>query len=877
MKLTYKNIIAGIAAVSAFMTLCGTTVLANAINPPFLQVDINLAGDTPQAGFLTWPMAAPASASLGLTWTTNFVVSSWIYSNQYTPTGPVTVTIEATNSEIQAVNGFATNSSGWYTNFPTWQFSQVSPYVENRGTLTSSTTNYNLLNDFLLVQHYTPVGFGGDYIAVTFSGLVPNSNYEVTVWCYDPGNSGGGGLQNRVAWGVVDPNLGPSNPGTNQYQPGNNDVPTIIDVTAGGPNPTTFYGNSGSFIITADGTGSATIYGWEDDTSYNGTQFVPLDGFSLGVGTNTVYKPATNAITTLLNPVPASYGPPAIWPYFAGLNMNDATFTDASLPYSGGTNTIIGETFIPTRDFMLRNFYLAGRTTTNTGMYTLMLYDLGFTNMANTTQFLITNASGLVPEVNLLSHPSLPPGAYWTFSPGGTNVITNSVIIKFKLPTFADEVYLTNGHSYFLGLQFNAGSGSNDLVLEETTSGLTYANGAAFAGSPFGSSYWKMTNSMKNLIMAFDVLNPNPVITVSNYPLTASTTSWPTLAGMANGGLPVITAAMDTPNHDPAQGTNPAYLDFTGPANNDSPVLMSVNQAAGTLCQSMSFYNTNTFKLGAVAVEMRGVGSSNLLFTLNVFQITNTFFTATDSIEHWPRNFQPNIDSSPKGIPIFGTNVDFYYTTNNIGGGTTDQLLVLTLPSQYQEVITGSTVLPYQSYVVELCADQVGQNAVGSVGVFQVVRNSKDSEWQSYLFPAGVTGGPSDGYDTGPASGGTYYEVVPEMLSRTAPDPELYAGGVVGAGMPREMQLAIYAASTNAVSPNPITITSVTRSGGSTVLNWTGVGGSGAYTYSVWRTSNLATPPASWTQVISGLSAATTTYTDSSATGTVNFYYISSP
>src|SRR5579859_2788757 len=311
MKQTSSNIIVkAIACVSAFLTLCGATAFADAVNSPFLQVDINLAGDTPQAGFASWPLVAPSAASLGLTWTTNFAPSTWIYSNQFTPTGPVTVTIVATNSWNGAGQDFATNASGWFTNFPSWQFSQISPDVVNRGTL-SSGTNFNLLNDFLLVQHWTLVGFGSDYLAITFNGLAPNTNYEVTAWCYDPANSGAGGLVDRVAWGVVNPDPG----GTNSYQPGNNNVPTLVDVIAGGPAPTTFYGNSGSFFITTDNSGSATVYGWEDDTSYSGTQFVPLNGFAIGFATNLVHNPSTNTITTLVNPSPTVFSQPMTWPY----------------------------------------------------------------------------------------------------------------------------------------------------------------------------------------------------------------------------------------------------------------------------------------------------------------------------------------------------------------------------------------------------------------------------------------------------------------------------------------------------------------------------------------------------------------------------------
>ena len=663
MKQTPSNIIIkAIACVSAFLTLCGATAFADAVNAPFLQVDVNLVGDTTDAGFVSWPLPAPSPSALGLTWTTNFPVANFIHTNANTPQGPVTVTIVATNVELAIGRDFSTNASGWFTNFPTWQFSQQSPDVVNRGTLTSGT-NFNMLNDFALVQHWTRVGFGGDQLIVTFSGLTPNTNYEVTAWCYDPANNGTGGTVNRVAWGVVNPDPG----GTNEFQPGGNTNAVLVDVTAGGPAPTTFYGNSGSFFITTDGSGSATVYGYEDDTSYNGTQFVPLNGFSIGFATNLVHNPSTNVITTLLNPVPASLGPPAIWPYFSTLNISDSSFAAWSLLVN--TNSIIGQVFMPTQDFWLRNFYLAGQTTTNTGLYTLVLYDLGTNNMQSTAQFGIFNQTAATPSINLLGHPSAPPGGYWNFSRGGTNAITNSTIIKFKLPSAADEVYLTNGHSYFLGLQFIPGSGSNDLVLEKTTGGAsTYANGAAFAGVPLGTTLWKMTNAHQNLIMAFDVQNPNPVISVSNYPLTASTTSWPTLAGMANGGAPVITAATDTPNFDPSQGANPSYLDFSGPANNNNPVTYGVNLGSGVRCVSMSFYNTNSFKLGAIAFESRGLGSSNLVFTLNVFHLTNTFFAVTNTIEKWPRNFQPNVDSAPLGVPIFGTNVDFIYTTNNNGG-----------------------------------------------------------------------------------------------------------------------------------------------------------------------------------------------------------------
>jgi hypothetical protein len=846
------------------MIVSGTKVLADAVNAPFLQVDINLAGDTPQAGFTSWPLAAPVTSTPSLTWTTNFPVSNFFNTNANTPQGPVTVTILATNVELGIATAISTNPSGWFTNFPSWQANSQNPDVFNRGTL-SSGTNFNMLNDFVVVQHWTPVGFGGDQLRVTFSGLTPNTNYEITAWCYDPANNGSGGLQNRVAWGVVDPCPG----GTNQFQPGSNTNAVLVDVTAGGPAPTTFYGNSGSFFITTDGSGSATVIGYEDDQSYNGTQWVPLNGFSIGFATNLVHNPSTNVITTVLNPVPATLGPPAVWPYFSTLNINDTSFAAWSLLVN--TNSIIGQVFMPTQDFMLRNFYLAGQTTTNTGLYTLVLFDLGTNNMAATAQFGIFNQTAATPSINLLGHPSAPPGGYWNFARGGTNAITNSTIIKFKLPSPADEVYLTNGHSYFLGLQFIPGSGSNDLVLEKTTSGAsTYANGAAFAGVPLGTTLWKMTNAHQNLIMAFDVQNPNPVITVSNYPLTPSTTSWPTVAGMANGGLPIIAAAMNVPAKDPAQGFDPSYLDFTGPGDSDSPVPESVNLGGGVRCKDIGFYATNSFKLGAVGIEMRGTGGSNLLFSLNVYQITNNFFTQTNTIEKWPRNFQPSIDSAPLGIPIFGTNVDFYYTTNNgTGNSPSNQLLVLTLPPQYQAVINGTSVKPYSPYIVEICCYDIGQN-VGNYGSFLWMRNSLDSKWQSWLFPNDGNA-PSDGYATNVASAGTYYEVTPETLARTEPDPELFAGGIVGAGQPRALTLAIYAAPSTSPAAS-VQVTSVTHSGNNAVINWTWTGGSSP-TFTVYRRSSLNS--GSWTTLQSGITVGT--YTDTTASSGANFYKVSSP
>lgn len=886
------KVVKAIAGMSVIATLCGVTAFADPLNPVFLKVDIDGASGTTQAGFQSFPIPAQSQFYLGLSWSQTFTAPANFTSNVFTP-GPITVTIMATNSEAVA----ATNAN-WATNFPSYLLQNVPGGINQSATFAAGASNLDLLNDFVAVDHYPPVGFGDDYIQVTVEGLVPNTNYEFTAWDYDPAWTTTGYLINGVGWTTQNPAPG----GTNSFQPtwavgymgSDSSYPpnpydprlnVIRVVTDGGPNPTSAYGKSGSFTVTTDGSGKFTLYAFEDDANYNGAfQEVPFNGFALGPGTNSNYAPTTNTITTVNNPAPIASGPPVGWMYYNGLNINDSTFGSSHFPttVAGNNPTTLGETFIPTRDTLLRNFYFVCQSTTNTGHYTPVLYDLGVTNLATTTSFTTTNTP--VPTPNLLGHLSLFPQEYWDFYPGGTNVLTNSTIVEFKLTTPGDYVTLSQGHSYFLGFTWVPGSGSNDLAMASTASGLTYANGAAFGGRPVaGGSQQSLTNANVNLIMALDVLNPNPVVTVSSYPLTAATTSWPTLAGMANSGNPVYTAAMDTPSYDTAQGGNPNFLDSG--AGGDSANGPGIGYIDAGAAQSMSVYVTNTFKLGAIGVVMRGIGSSNALMSLSVYHVTNTYFVATDTIEHWPRNFQPNIDTAPLGAPVWGTNVNFYYTTNYdlAGNGATNQILILTLPSQYQTNLIGNNSIPgptpgsgYGSYVIEISSPILGQNA-GNPNLFLWQHNTVDSKWQSGLFPASVTGDTldGDGYDTGPASGGSYYEVVPVALGRASIDADTYAGMIAGTGSPRQYTLALYQAS-NVIPPSTITITSVTHSGNSTVLNWTETGGAGAYTYTVWKTSSL-NPTITWSQVATSLSAATTTYTDTTATGAVSFYRVTSP
>jgi hypothetical protein len=527
--------------------------------------------------------------------------------------------------------------------------------------------------------------------------------------------------------------------------------------------------------------------------------------------------PTTNSITTVNNPVPTAYGPPTKWPYTAGIAIPaDGTYTDQA----SGTNTVMGETFLPARDFNLRNFYFALSGSTNSGLYTLVLYNLGTGSLP--TSFNPQN------YVNLLSHPEAIFAQYWSFTPVN---LTNKTIVKFKLGA-GDQVTLSNANNYFLGFIYVPGSGSNDLVLERTTSSATYAHGAGYKGS--STNVDNNLGGIRNFIMAVDVFNPNLALSVSNSPLASG---WP---------------------------GSPTMATYDDPASLDDADLIRMSPLSGTAL-SMSFIATNNYNLGGVAFRQRGTGSSNVLFTLAVYEITNTYFNSTSSVVKWPRNFQPNLDTAPLGVPVFGTNLDFYYTTNFADLGTNDQILRLTINNPlYQVSITSN-----HNYAVEITAETLGQNAAVG-GMFQVMRDL-GSFFQAELFPD--TGG-GIGFRTNAASAGAYHNVLPRMLSRTFTDPETFAGGVTGgAEDARAMIMAVYAA------PPTITISSVTHSGVNTVLTWNSSIGK---TYSVFRTNNLAAPGASWPVIVTGypLGGAVGTslsYTDTTATAAVNFYRVSSP
>jgi hypothetical protein len=319
-----------------------------------------------------------------------------------------------------------------------------------------------LYSDFYYVQHACNIGYGWDYISLTFSNLTPSTNYEITVWdtCL---NSYPYYNADYIAWGPTNPSTmitvtnavsgQPTNiPEFGNYAPspgGGGGNPKLIRVLATGPSPSVQdpgdaeFAYSGSLYMQSDTNGVVTVYGWEDDDNWIGNQLVVLNGFGIGFAATLSYAPTTNVVVTVTNPAPGTLSSTSVgWPYTTGgLKINtDGSFTDQS--FSTGV-TVMGETFVPTGDFMLRNFYIACTATTNSGRYALLLYDLG-TNSPPST-FNPNNYT------NLLGHPNPAPHSYWVFSPNG---LTNRSILKLKLPTIGDLVYMTNGHNYFLGFQY---------------------------------------------------------------------------------------------------------------------------------------------------------------------------------------------------------------------------------------------------------------------------------------------------------------------------------------------------------------------------------------------------------------------------------------
>jgi hypothetical protein len=269
--------------------------------------------------------------------------------------------------------------------------------------------------------------------------------------------------------------------------------------------------------------------------------------------------------------------------------------------------------------------------------------------------------------------------------------------------------------------------------------------------------------------------------------------------------------------------------------------------------------------------------------TLAIYDITNTFFTVADNsaTNCWPVNFQPNLDASPPGLPIFGTNVDFYLTStygaNGPGQGSSDQLLVMNIAAPYQ-----MTLYSNHNYAIELSADLVGSNSTAA-NLLSWIRSTNKASFEIELFPP-VNCGAGQGSPISLPN--NCYPVTPRGLSSSFNDPEDERKIIGGTSAPiwgRDLVMALYSVQpVGLVSAIQLSTNVVTYQRTNIVITWSSTPGA---TYSVLRTNVLKVSKANWPAIVTGYAASgsTLSYTDSipaaiAATATnLNFYMIRSP
>jgi hypothetical protein len=231
---------------------------------PFLSVDVNInqsGSYNNQSGFTAWNVAGGTSPGSPISATF----------------GSVGVTLTARNSAGAAAG------------------------ARDRGALGTDTWS-SLYRDFYFIGHNSAVAFGLDYLRLDLTGLTPGQQYEFTGWTWDTGSST---LNNYEAWGIVNPSnylagLGQNNgysPQDVNFAPGGaNGVPALGRSFMGNSYPTdpnnpyaskagfvSEYASAAAFMFTADGSGNATIYAWNDSIAFTGQQAAVINGFQLGL------------------------------------------------------------------------------------------------------------------------------------------------------------------------------------------------------------------------------------------------------------------------------------------------------------------------------------------------------------------------------------------------------------------------------------------------------------------------------------------------------------------------------------------------------------------------------------------------------------------
>jgi hypothetical protein len=230
----------------------GTGVLqTNPVNAPFLQVDLNGNGGPTQPGFTAWNIAGGNTPANSI-------------NNTF---GSVGVTITENSSNGQNAG------------------------ARNRGTMGTETWS-PLYQDFYYTPHNSSDGFGVDYLSIAFTGLSASTTYEFTFWSFDVNSSAN---NNYMAWGTVNPatyyaGIGYANgytPQSAQAPGGAQGAPILGRSFMGSTYPSNFqnpeYSAAADFFVTTDGSGDATIYGWNDSVTYTGQQASIINGFAIAI------------------------------------------------------------------------------------------------------------------------------------------------------------------------------------------------------------------------------------------------------------------------------------------------------------------------------------------------------------------------------------------------------------------------------------------------------------------------------------------------------------------------------------------------------------------------------------------------------------------